>query len=246
MASEHEDRITRFHARHPGITSRGLARSGSYEQLADRVATGARVLDVGCGDGHLLDLLARRCPAIGVDVSACELALARQRGVACIRARAQDLPFHDHSFDVVVSHMAFMLLDEIERVVGELSRVLVPGGHFMAVLGGGPVAHPEPGDAFARFLQLVAPRVERASGFGDRRAKSQIGWQALFAAWRAITFERIELDLAGRFDEVWDFLAGSYELAEVDADAIRTELQAISGQSRVACRAVIWVATATL
>ncbi|MBS1121935.1 MAG: ubiquinone biosynthesis protein UbiE [Deltaproteobacteria bacterium] len=244
MPSEAEDRITRFHAHHPGITSRGLARGGSYERLADLVPPGARVLDLGCGDGHLVELLARRgCFALGVDLSGPELALATSRPGAFLRARAQCLPVADRSLEAVVCHLAFMLLDDVERVVGELARVLVPGGRFAAVLGGGPTATGD--DAFHRLLRILAPRLRDPVRFGDRRARSEAGWRALFAGWSGLAFERAELDLSGSFDDVWAVLCASYELDGLDLVAIREELRASVGTGWVRCQMVIWFAVVT-
>ncbi|MGM0354707.1 class I SAM-dependent methyltransferase [Streptomyces sp. ECR3] len=79
------------HAEHPAVTAEafgaGRAPDGraSYEILGDRVAAAGRVLDLGCGDGHLLELLARRTGGrlAGVDLSARSLTLARRRTGRC-------------------------------------------------------------------------------------------------------------------------------------------------------------------
>jgi SAM-dependent methyltransferase len=214
--------LRRFHAAHAGITSRVLARGGSYEQLAAKVAGAARVLDLGCGD--------RVIGTVGVDLSREEAALARR---PCVQGRAQQLPFADGAFDAVVSHLAFMLMDEPEAVVAELARVLVPGGGFHAVLGGGPTATGD--DAFHRFLALARPR---GPALGDPRTKSEAGWHALFAGWR-VDFERWEIDLSGPVDEVWAFLASSYQ----PHDDVRARLAAEFGP-RLPCTLVMWCATA--
>jgi SAM-dependent methyltransferase len=267
-AAAREAWLRRWHAARPGATSAALARGGTYERLAARVPAGARVLDLGAGDGYLCELLAARgARPVGVDVSREELALLRRRagGSLCgVAARAQALPFAAGAFDACVSHLAFMLMEDAPTVVRELSRVLAPGGWFAAVLGGGPVAAPPPGgegataaelDAFHRFLEIAGPRL-RAPRFGDRRARSERGWHELFAgsAGWDVRFERWEIDLGGTFDEVWRFLGASYELAPDDAGAVRAELAATLGVSadagppgvaaRIPCRMVTWLGTA--
>jgi len=195
-----------------------------------------RVLDLACGDGALAELLGPRC--VGLDVSREELAAWRGWGGAAVQGRAQELPFADHTFDAVACHLAFMLFDHIERVVGELARVLRPGGSFVAVLGGGPTA--EGDDQFHRFLRLLGPTT--TPRFGDPRAKAEAGWRGLFAAprWEVAPFERWELDLGGSFDEVWSFLGASYEVG--DAAELR---EAMRFTGRGECRVVMWLARAT-
>ena len=247
--TEREAFLYRFHARRPGITSAGLARPAGldgYARLVAVVPPGARVLDLGCGDAHLVARLGPR--AVGLDLWPCR----GSTGAALVAGRAQALPFADGAFDACVCHLAFMLFDELDQVVRELRRVVVPGGVFAAVLGGGPTADADDrDDAFHRFLALAAPR---ASGFGDRRARTEAGWGELFAPRpdsadgdSAVRFERFELDLSGSFDEVWRFLGASYQLAEPDAPSVEAALSAAyAGRAIVPCRVVMWLATARL
>ncbi len=235
--------LVEFHRRHPGITSRAFHRAGSYARLAGVVsalAPSGRILDLACGDGTLLRCLAER--AAGLDLSAAEL--SRCAGLRVVRGRAQAMPFADHAFDVVACHLAFMLFDDVDRVVSELARVTAPGGSFVALLGGGPVAlaSDDPPDAFHQFLALARPR---SMALGDARARSEAGWRALFPRWHVAPFERWELDLGGAFDDVWAFLSACYE--PFDREPIERELRASHGSStRVPCRAVTWLARATL
>ncbi|MYR57178.1 methyltransferase domain-containing protein, partial [Streptomyces sp. SID625] len=83
-AAEQEEFLRSFHAEHPAVTGDALGGGrapdgrSSYAILADQVAGRRRVLDLGCGDGVLLELLAtapgRRLA--GVDLSPHSLALA--------------------------------------------------------------------------------------------------------------------------------------------------------------------------
>ena len=239
--SDGEAYLRGFHAARPGITSELLSRARafeSYDRLIAVVPPGARVLDLGCGDTHLVSRLGPR--AVGVD-----LAPSRAHGGAIAAARAQALPFAGGAFAACVCHLAFMLFDDIEQVVAELRRVVVPGGRFAAVLGGGPTADGDRGDsedAFHRFLAIAALR---GPGFGDPRARSEHGWRALFG--QPVRFERFELDLSGSFEDVWRFLGASYQLAPGDAPGIRDRLRAAyAGRAVVPCRVVMWLAQVRL
>jgi SAM-dependent methyltransferase len=100
------------------------------------VAPGERLLDVGCGTGALLGALAGRGAPDklnGVDLSPAMVARARGRLPAAVRlavADAADLPFPAGSFDVVVSSSSFHFWPRPERVLGELGRILAPGGRL--------------------------------------------------------------------------------------------------------------------
>src|SRR5947209_1485354 len=99
---------------------------------------GERILDLGCGTGHLTaQLAAAGADVVGIDRSAEMIAQARHSSPA-LRfdlADARDLVF-DEPFDAVFSNAALHWIREPERVVSSIRRVLKPAGRFIAELGG--------------------------------------------------------------------------------------------------------------
>ena len=92
------------------------------------VRDGDSALDVGCGPGGLLAELARRLGperVAGAEPSApfLEAARARVPGADLRQASAEELPFVDGSFDVVLSQLVVNFMSDAERGVGELRRV---------------------------------------------------------------------------------------------------------------------------
>lgn len=113
-------------------------RSDEWRWLDARVPAGARVLDVGCGNGALLNLLSPRIASgVGVDASAGMIGKARERaaGRGNLRFEVIDgptLPVEDGSVDVVISLLSFRYLDW-DPIMREFSRVLAPGGKLLVV-----------------------------------------------------------------------------------------------------------------
>jgi ubiquinone/menaquinone biosynthesis C-methylase UbiE len=98
-------------------------------------APGTRVLDVGCGPGHLARLLARRgCEVAGADRGWRLLRIARRlagrEGLAINfrRGSAERLPFPAGSFDCVLATTVVYLVPEPAAMLGEMARVARRGG----------------------------------------------------------------------------------------------------------------------
>jgi ubiquinone/menaquinone biosynthesis C-methylase UbiE len=101
--------------------------------LVRRYAAGQRVLEAGCGTGLILREVAPVARlAVGVDLSPAMLDRARARGLAVAHASVTDLPFPDDGFDVAYSFKVLPHVERIERALGELARVVRPGGHVIA------------------------------------------------------------------------------------------------------------------
>lgn len=91
-----------------------------------------RILDVGCGTGANLELLANFGAAEGVDISAEALSFCRQRGLASVKqGPAEALPYDDASFDVVTALDVVEHLDDDLAGLKEMHRVVRPGGRAL-------------------------------------------------------------------------------------------------------------------
>jgi ubiquinone/menaquinone biosynthesis C-methylase UbiE len=99
------------------------------------IQPGTLVLDVACGTGNLAIPAARKgARVIGVDIATNLLAQARSRAegeglkIAFEEGDAEQLPFPDERFDVVMSMFGAMFAPDPERVASELARVCRHGG----------------------------------------------------------------------------------------------------------------------
>ena len=93
------------------------------------------VLEVGCGPGELSARIGGELGAsvVALDISPRMVELARGRGIDARLGDAQALPFEDESFDLAVAAWMLYHVPDVNRALGELARVLRPGGHLVAV-----------------------------------------------------------------------------------------------------------------
>ena len=109
------------------------------------VRRGLKALDLCCGQGNVAQaLISRGCQVVGVDFSPAMLAFARERAphATFVEADAQDLPFEDTEFDVVVSNFGMPHIPDPQRTLAEIRRVITPGGHFATTVWCGPDISP--------------------------------------------------------------------------------------------------------
>ena len=111
---------------------------------ADRAAlvpqASGRVLEVGIGSGLNLPFYARGVTRlVGVDPSAALWRLARRRAalvsfpLAFLDSSAEHLPARDAAFDTVVATWTLCSVADPGAALGEIRRVLVPGGRFLFI-----------------------------------------------------------------------------------------------------------------
>ena len=95
--------------------------------IADLVPAGARVLDLGCGNGALLDHLQRHkgCSGYGVEIADDNVLACAQRGVNVVQLNLEEglALFDDRSFDVVLQLQTLQHLRNTERMLRETARV---------------------------------------------------------------------------------------------------------------------------
>jgi ubiquinone/menaquinone biosynthesis C-methylase UbiE len=104
--------------------------------------TGGRALDLGSGTGILALELAKAFPEfdfVGLDLSEAAVQVARERAAeSAVASRvtfrhgdAEDMPFDDNSFDLVVSSNTLHLLGNPVKMFDEVQRVLSRSGRFI-------------------------------------------------------------------------------------------------------------------
>jgi len=231
--TEAENYLLDFHRRIVSSTSiafgavpaslNGVVHASSYHALASMLPlddNALSVVDIGCGDGHLLGLLAaqkhRGLRLIGVDMSDGELDVARAvlpADIALLRERAQDLSIATGSIDVVLSHMALMLMGDLEQVFSEIRRILRPSGLVAFIVGGKgllePVRH-----LYLNELRPILREENISLCLHNERTTSEEGWRTLLSpSFTDCRFADVDLRIDATPTEIWDsFLSTTYDV----------------------------------
>jgi ubiquinone/menaquinone biosynthesis C-methylase UbiE len=186
----HRD-VAAFDERAPGYEQGWRGRL--HHDIAGRAAALAlsvhpapqRVLDVGCGTGYLLRLLARRCPQAtdlaGIDAAPSMIETAEHAAddgrLRFTGGAAEQLPYPDDAFDLVVSTTSFDHWADQRAGLGECARVLAPGGHLVLA------------DVFSPLLRPTLLAGRRGKARTQRRASELLSgagfhglaWHDLYA-----------------------------------------------------------------
>ncbi|MDL4820246.1 class I SAM-dependent methyltransferase [Actinomadura opuntiae] len=121
-------RLTEQEDRHWWFRERRARLARELRRLP-RPRAGDRALDVGAaGGGNTRVLAAHGWRALAADLSPEAVAIARSRGLSAVRADARELPLPSGAFGVVTALDLLEHVDDDERVVREIARVLRPGG----------------------------------------------------------------------------------------------------------------------
>lgn len=142
-----------------------------------------RVLDIGTGDGtYAIEAARRGADATGLDADRAMLATARARAgehglsLALREGRAEELPFGDGSFDVVLAVTVLCFVRDTRRAVREMARVLAPGGRLVV----GELGRFSVWAAGRRVRAWHGSRAWRAARFHSRRQLRQLAeWAGL-------------------------------------------------------------------
>jgi len=151
--------------------------------------SGGQVLEVGVGTGLALPLYGKDVAVTGFDFSGEMLEKARERVAkqgltqvkSLLKMDARHIEFPDASFDQIVAMHVLSVVPEPERVMGEIERVLKPGGRVIIV---GHFA--DGGGLLGWFERLLKP-------FANR-----IGWHSDFERAQVLGAASLSLELERR------------------------------------------------
>lgn len=150
-----------------------------YEETVRLLSPGNsdKILDIGCGNGYVLGMLAQRydCDSVGIDISQSILRAAAKRNRRFVRSGkmsfeccgADGMPFGDAVFDKAYTINTVYFWEDLDRVMAEIRRVVKAGGMFINTLYTNETlarfSHTQHG--YRRFSREQLTRAAAAAGF---------------------------------------------------------------------------------
>jgi ubiquinone/menaquinone biosynthesis C-methylase UbiE len=131
-------------------------------RVLEKEATRLSALDVGCGPGHVMELVSPHMDVRGLDLDPAMVSEAKSRGLNVAQGPAEKLPFEDGSFDIVYCTFLLLWVKDPVKVVSEMARV---SKRWVACL-----AEPDFGarldfpDAIAPLRELIVKGMKREGG----------------------------------------------------------------------------------
>ena len=218
------------------------------------LSAGHRVLDVGCGPGALTAELVRRqgAPLVSaVDPSPSFAAAVRERlpGVDVRQASAEQLPFADGSFGVVLAQLVVHFMADPVAGLREMGRVAGPGGTVAACVWdyGGGRSPLSPFWRAARDLDPAVPDESERAGVREGHLAELFAQAGLGLVRNALLTVQVRY---ASFDDWWEPLtlgvgpAGAYVtgLAEDDRVALREHCRELLPDGPIEVPASAWAA----
>lgn len=138
----YESRLVRRNPLMRMMTGLSFERESRLLRRIANIQGAERVLDIACGTGNHSRRFAKAAPrgvVVGLDLSAAMLEEAGRRAreaeirnVFFVRGDATSLPFEDDAFDVLSCGAGMHLISPLSKALGEMHRVLRPGGKLVA------------------------------------------------------------------------------------------------------------------
>ena len=131
------------------------------------------ILDIGCGNGFMMERLARtcKCHLIGVDISD-DVLLAAKRNVGSISARficcsVEKMPIESETVDKAITINTLYFWNDLQKGFEEIYRVLKPGGVFISThyTNQALEEYPHTQYGYERHPQDAVGTVAREAGF---------------------------------------------------------------------------------
>ncbi|QGG47756.1 demethylmenaquinone methyltransferase [Heliorestis convoluta] len=178
--------------------------------LFSAVPLGGKALDVCCGTGELSHCLASQVgttgEVIGLDFNEDMLAVAREKqkkdqihkNIIFVQGNAMTLPFPDNTFHTATIGFGLRNVPDFRHVLGEMMRVIQPGGTVVSLETGKPEAFLIK-DMHKLYVKKMVPMLDKLSGgprgpyaWLARSAQSFLPQEELAKEYKALGLEKVK------------------------------------------------------
>lgn len=241
--------LSSFHEQRPSATAQAMnlfkddENAGPYgvfvSAVVERCRDNARVLDIGCGDGSLMEQLAERLASAnitGIDLATTDIETAKGRlpEADFIVSDFLSYPFSSNAFDCVTAHMVLMLMGPLEAVLEKINRVLVPGGSLIFNFDDGLVQNESYGQLIRTAIKGVelAVSVRELAEAADRRLYDSVALAPLLHANGFVLTEttsycfRTTVDANG----AWQLVRDTYQVGALDQEQTNAARRSIAAE----------------
>ncbi len=97
-----------------------------YKYIADLIEDNSRIVDLGCGNGTLMQILkdTKNCFVKGVEISPSGVEICRKKGLDVVQGRIDEaLPFEENEFDYSICHITIQMVMYPEILLKEMKRI---------------------------------------------------------------------------------------------------------------------------
>jgi SAM-dependent methyltransferase len=153
----------------------------------------SNALDIGAGAGGNTRVLeAAGWKATALEYSDAGVQLARERGLDVVQGDARDIPFPDDHFGLVVAYDVLEHINEDDKVVSEIARVVRPGGRVLIAVPADPRLWSPHDEAIGHVRRYTRPELVRLFDSPSFRINDVRSWNVLLRPVVALRRKRVE------------------------------------------------------
>ena len=205
------------------------------------------ILELGAGSGVILSEISERTDArlcgIDRDVKATAFAKRQNEKNEIETARAEELPFKDRSFDLIVTHYFWLWQKDPEDVLSEARRVLKKGGHLASLCEPDYMSRIDEPTELGGIRDLIAGALVKQGAdpglagkletlMAQAGFKTEAGRQDGCWDWR---------EYQKQFDREWEFIGHLCGFGKRLEILKQKDLKAVAERKRKMCMPVRWV-----
>jgi ubiquinone/menaquinone biosynthesis C-methylase UbiE len=206
-------------------------------ERARPIGPSERILDLGCGTGIVARLLRERLGGAarisGLDASPPMIAKARSLApeIDWHEGNAMELPFPDRSFDLVLCQQMLQFVPDPRAALGEVRRVLVPGGRLV-VSTWRPRSEQPMFEALGRIAEKhLGPSADQRFSLDGARLRELLeaaGFGGIASSTHSLVDHFAEFPIRG------SVMASGFDFSRLSADELEAKLRRIEAESREA------------